>query len=56
VPGPVVLRRWAIVVIIAVPGVLPVWMRIEQGVCGLLLLCVVALVNGRRLWASFATR
>jgi hypothetical protein len=46
----------AIVVIIAVPGAFPLWMKIEQGVCGVLPLCVVALVNGRRLRSSFATR
>jgi hypothetical protein len=45
----------AIAVIIALPGTFPVWMKIEQGVCGLLLLGVVALVNGRRLRSSFAT-
>jgi hypothetical protein len=39
----------AIVVLVALPGVLPLWMRIEQGVCGLILLGVVALANGRRL-------
>lgn len=35
----------AIVVIIAIPGLFPVWLRIEQGVCGALLLTVVILVN-----------
>ena len=33
----------AIVVIIAIPGDFPVWLKIEQGVCGLLLLGVVLL-------------
>jgi hypothetical protein len=46
----------AIVVIIAVPGAFPLWMKIEQGVCGLLLIGVVAIVNGRRLRSSFASR
>lgn len=31
-----------IVVIIAVPGGFPVWMKIEQGVCGLLLIGTVS--------------
>ena len=44
----------AIAVILALPGTFPLWMRIEQGVCGLLLLGVVVVVNGRRLRASFA--
>ena len=39
----------AIAAIIALPGTFPVWMKLEQGVCGLLLLGVVALVNGRHL-------
>ena len=39
----------AIAVIIAIPGSFPLWMKIEQGVCGLLLLGVVAIVNGRQL-------
>lgn len=38
----------AIVVIVALPGLFPVWLRIEQAVCGLLLLGVIVLVNGRR--------
>jgi hypothetical protein len=44
----------AIATIIALPGTFPVWMKIEQGVCGLLLLGVVALVNGRHLRSLFA--
>jgi hypothetical protein len=46
----------AIVVIVALPGAFPVWFRIEQAVCGLLLLVVVLLVNGGRLRSSFAPR
>jgi archaellum biogenesis protein FlaJ (TadC family) len=45
----------AIVVIIALPGTFPVWMKIEQGGCGLLLLGVVGLVNGGHLRARFTT-
>lgn len=44
----------AIAVIVSLPGLFPVWMRIEQGVCGLLLLGVVVLANGRRLRSAFA--
>jgi uncharacterized protein (DUF983 family) len=39
--------------VLALPG-FPLWMKVEQGVCGLLLLGVVALVNGRDLRAAFA--
>ncbi|MFH8381543.1 hypothetical protein ACH4E7_11440 [Kitasatospora sp. NPDC018058] len=45
----------AIVAIIAVPGAFPVWMKIEQGLCGLALLGVAVVINGRRLRALFAT-
>ncbi len=38
----------AIAVLVSLPGLLPVWMRIEQGVCGLLLLGVVLIINARR--------
>jgi hypothetical protein len=44
----------AIVVIIALPGLFPLWMKIEQGVCGLLLLGVVVVVNGKHLRSTFA--
>jgi O-antigen/teichoic acid export membrane protein len=43
----------AIAVIVAIPGLFPVWLRIEQGACGLLLLGVVVIVNGKRLRAHF---
>ena len=46
----------AIAVIIALPGTFPLWMKIEQGVCGLLLLGVVVIVNGKHLRSAFATR
>ncbi|GHG07745.1 hypothetical protein GCM10017567_25500 [Amycolatopsis bullii] len=41
----------AIAVIVALPGLFPMWLRIEQAVCGLLLLGVTVLVNGRRVRA-----
>jgi len=44
----------AIVVIIALPGTFPLWMKVEQAVCGVLLLGVVAIVNGRAMRTSFA--
>ena len=44
----------AIIVVIALPGDFPLWMKLEQGACGVLLLGVVALVNGRRLRSLFA--
>ncbi|MEV5741023.1 hypothetical protein AB0L30_13320 [Microbispora rosea] len=37
----------AIAVIIALPGLFPLWFKLEQGVCGLLLLAVVVQVNRR---------
>ncbi|MFI6349278.1 hypothetical protein [Streptomyces sp. NPDC050560] len=43
----------AIVVIIALPGTFPLWMKIDQGFCGALLLMVAVLVNGRRLRSLF---
>jgi hypothetical protein len=46
----------AIVVLISLPGLLPLWIKLEQGFCGLLLLGVVALVNGTSLRAAFATK
>jgi hypothetical protein len=46
----------AIAVIIALPGTFPLWMRIEQGVCGLVLIGVVVVVNGQHLRSLFAAR
>jgi hypothetical protein len=43
----------AIVVIISMPGLFPLWMKGEQAVCGLLLLGVVLLVNGKHLRSVF---
>lgn len=45
----------AIVVILALPGTFPLWLKLEQGVCGGLLLAVALLVNGRALRSSFAS-
>ncbi|MEX2969856.1 hypothetical protein [Streptomyces sp. C184] len=46
----------AIAAIIALPGTFPLWMKIEQGVCGLLLIGVLVIVNGRQLRGVFAAR
>jgi hypothetical protein len=44
----------SVAVLVPLPGFLPLWMRIEQGVCGLLLLGVVVTANGRHLRSLFA--
>ena len=44
----------AIIVIVAIPGAFPAWLRVEQAVCGLLLAGVVLLVNRARVRALFA--
>lgn len=46
----------AITAIIASPGPFPLWLKVEQGACGLLLLGVAVLVNGRHLRTHFAAR
>lgn len=43
----------AVVVIVSIPGFLPDWVRVEQAVCGLLLLPVAILVNLPRMGAHF---
>ena len=45
----------AIAVIVALPGTFPVWMKIEQSACGLLLIGVVALINRSRVRSLFAS-
>ncbi|BDM73387.1 hypothetical protein HEK616_68740 [Streptomyces nigrescens] len=44
----------AIAVIIAIPGSFPLWLKVEQGVCGIALLGVALIVNGRQVRSSFA--
>jgi hypothetical protein len=46
----------AIVVIVALPGTFPVWLKIEQSVCGVLMLGVALLANGRSARSHFAAR
>ncbi|MEU8682362.1 hypothetical protein [Streptomyces sp. NPDC048611] len=36
------------------PGTFPLWLKIEQGVCGALLTGVTAIGNGRQLRSAFA--
>jgi hypothetical protein len=44
----------AIVVIIALPGDFPLWVKIEQGACAIVLLRLAALLNVRRTRRLFA--
>mgnify|MGYP001085544412 CR=1 FL=1 len=44
----------AIVAIVALPGTFPVWMKVEQSVCGALLLAVVVVANRPGVRAAFA--
>ena len=46
----------AIVVIESVPGAFPIWFKIENGVCGALLVIVVLLTFARSVRAAFADR
>jgi hypothetical protein len=46
----------AIVAIIVIPGSFPVWMKAEQGVCGLLVIGVALIVNGRDLRSRFSAK
>lgn len=43
----------AIAVIIALPGTFPLWLKIEQGGCGILLIGVVGAVNTKHVRALF---
>ncbi|OLZ51157.1 hypothetical protein BS329_17230 [Amycolatopsis coloradensis] len=44
----------AIAVLISLPGFLPWWMRIEQGLCGLVLIGIAVIANGGHLRSLFA--
>jgi hypothetical protein len=46
----------AVVVIVSIPGFLPSWVRVEQALCGLLLLPAAILVNLPRTRAHFPRR
>jgi cytochrome bd-type quinol oxidase subunit 2 len=43
-----------IAVIIAAPGTFPVWLKVEQGICGLIMAGVAVVANRPRLRALFA--
>lgn len=43
-----------IAVIVALPGVFPTWLKIEQAVCGVVLLGVVGIANGKRVRSAFS--
>jgi len=45
----------AVVAVVSIPGFLPDWVRVEQGVCGALVLGVAILVNLPRARALFPT-
>ncbi|HEX4443792.1 MAG TPA: hypothetical protein VHZ81_09495 [Galbitalea sp.] len=42
------------VILVAIPGDFPLWMRIEQATCGAILVVVVILANRKRVRESFA--
>jgi hypothetical protein len=46
----------AVIVIVSIPGFLPDWVRVEQAVCGLLVLPVAIMLNLPRTRALFAGR
>lgn len=46
----------AIVVIDALPGTFPLWMKIQQAVCGIVMLGVVVAVNARSVRSAFSGR
>ena len=46
----------AIAVILAIPGDFPLWFKIEQGVCGLLLLGVIVVILGKPVRSVFARK
>ncbi|HEX6779378.1 MAG TPA: hypothetical protein VF099_14305 [Ktedonobacterales bacterium] len=46
----------AIAVIIVIPGDFPLWFKVEQAICGLLLLGIVTVVFGKQLRSTFASK
>jgi hypothetical protein len=51
-----VVTTVAIVVIVALPGTFAVWLKIEQSVCGVLMLGVALVANGRTARSRGAAR
>ena len=45
-----------IAAIIVLPGTFPLWMKIEQGICGLILIRVSVVINGKHLRSLFAAK
>lgn len=55
----IVTALWVLAIAAIIAGAFgpfPLWMKFEQGACGLLLLAVVVIINGRRVRALFAAR
>jgi hypothetical protein len=57
------LRLVSAIMVVAIAAILlllssdfPLWMKIEQATCGVILLAVVILINGKRIRAQFASR
>jgi cytochrome bd-type quinol oxidase subunit 2 len=46
----------AIALIIVLPGTFPVWMKVDQGLCGLIMLGVAVVTNSSHLRELFASR
>jgi len=44
----------AIVYIIVAPGLYPLWMKLEQGVCGIIVIALALVINGRHLRSLFS--
>jgi hypothetical protein len=44
-----------VVILFAIPGDFPLWMRIEQATCGAILVAVVILANRKRVRLAFTT-
>ncbi len=45
----------AVVAVVTLPGSYPLWMKVEQGLCGLCLLGVALIVNGSHMRSVFTT-
>jgi hypothetical protein len=43
-----------IVILVALPGPFPLWLKVEQAACGLVMAAAAAIANGRPLRRSFA--
>jgi hypothetical protein len=46
----------AVVVIVAIPGDFPVWLKVEQAVCGVFLAGIVLIANSARVRSLFEVR